>query len=86
MKIMIEQLTDTSNGVIFFAATVFCFFFCFCFVFSFIPFPNEHSQFLLYMYISSLDGNKLVQVWNIKRHFCLPNVRRVVNSTLDKMF
>ena len=81
MKIMIEQLTDTSNGVIFFAATVFFFF-----VFSFIPFPNEHSQFLLYMYISSLDGNKLVQVWNIKRHFCLPNVRRVVNSTLDKMF
>ena len=30
-----------------------------------------------------LDGNKLVQVWNIAHHFYLSSFRRAVKSTLE---
>ena len=33
--------------------------------------------------VPGLDGNKLVQVWNIARNFHLSPFRRVVNSTLE---
>ena len=38
------------------------------------------------MLIPGLDGNKLVQVWNIARRFYLSWFRRMVNSTLDRPF
>ena len=33
---------------------------------------------------SGLDGNKLVQAWNIARHFYLSYFSRVVKSTLGR--
>ena len=35
---------------------------------------------------AGLDGNKLAQVWNIARRFCLSPFRRLVNFTLDRTF
>ena len=35
---------------------------------------------------SGLDGNILVQVWNIAHHFYLSSFRHVVKLTLEKLF
>ena len=40
----------------------------------------------MFLEITGFDGNKLVQVSNIARHFYLSAFRRVVNSTLKRMF
>ena len=44
-----------------------------------------NTNFQMFLCIAELDWNKLVQVWNIARHFYLSSFMRVVKSTLERM-
>ena len=53
-------------------------------------FPFDTSESEMHYYYQKVkfgvNGNKLVQVWNITRDFYLSPFRRVVNATLENTF